>query len=70
MAEIIITKWQCDRCGEIHDVKPTQRYPRVTVTRITIEEEWHTQAIVWKDICEDCRKELLPLIEGLKKKRK
>lgn len=68
MGKLVIEKWQCDRCGEVHDKRPSKDYYSVKVV-FEIEEEWHTNTTSWKEVCPRCTSELVKLLPTLSYKK-
>lgn len=56
MAELIIKKWQCDRCGEIKDARP-KRDGLGTWYEVRASVDYETAGggvFHWKDMCREC----------------
>lgn len=64
MAKVIIEKWQCDRCKDIHDKKPVLSTPKVSAV-FHVLDEWSGYTLSWKDLCVTCNKELREAINEL-----
>ena len=62
MAKVIIEKWQCDWCKEIHDKKPDLYYPRCTIS-YTYMWDWSDENKSIIDICPKCNDKLKKLID-------
>ena len=67
MALMTITKWQCDRCGEILDKRPDHDLP---TCRLTFQEDgdYYSNTVVWKEMCPPCEKIVFAAIAAIKPK--
>lgn len=64
MGEIVIKRWQCDRCGLVTDTAP----PGKSRVKLVCEAEgdWAMDlAIAWREMCEPCRDAVVRIIRSM-----
>ena len=54
MAEIVIKKWQCDRCKRVWEEKPKMYFPKIGLD-FYCQDEYSDRNRSWRDICNDCQ---------------
>lgn len=55
MGEFTVTKWACDRCGIVENMRP--KLPTVAGRAAlvgNVEFEWNTESIKWVELCASC----------------
>ena len=65
MGTFTVTKWKCDRCGEVRDKAPYA--PRTSYTLQFLEDHGVAagRRVVWKDMCHSCHAEAGKLMDEL-----
>lgn len=54
MGKIIIEKWKCDRCGEIHDKRPYYSGGTWEVSFSKHYSDGPGPSVSWKELCPKC----------------
>jgi hypothetical protein len=63
MGAIVITKWQCDRCGDI--MKNWNRSPTTLKGGFIQVATDNTPLFEWKQICSTCYTEIRPSVDAM-----
>jgi hypothetical protein len=67
MAKVVITKWACDRCGEVHEKQPETRGRDQYVLKMTCVGEWSSWDIFdWKELCHQCNRDVEAALDALR----
>jgi len=68
MGELIIKKWQCDRCKRVEDAKPKRTgYGAWYEIRISVDYETAGGTeIEWREMCPPCNKAVASEISAMK----
>lgn len=65
MAELVIKKWQCDRCGVILDKRPLHPGVKCEIRGSENYETAPGPRFEWKDICHPCNDKVKNAIREL-----
>jgi hypothetical protein len=69
MGEFTVKKWRCDRCGVVHDRRPSRLYGGSARYNVKVAVDYEVTGgleIDWSEMCDDCNEEVADKIELLK----
>ena len=65
MGKLVIEKWQCDRCGAVHDERP--KLPESITVKAIEYLEWAGGPVIdWQEMCKPCNGAVRVAIDAMK----